>query len=119
MKELVVTVPANTDLLNLKAKLFNGFSDPSRLSILQSLTEGPRSVGEIVLQTGLSQPNTSNHLNCLRDCGLVSREQRGRYAFYGLSDERIGTLLSLADAILAESARGVYECTNYQIESNR
>lgn len=106
---------ADTNLLTLKAKLFNGFSDPSRLSILQSLVDGPRSVGEIVATTGLSQSNTSNHLNCLLGCGLVQREQRGRYVYYRLSDQRIAMVLNLADGVLADAARGFYECTRYDV----
>jgi ArsR family transcriptional regulator, cadmium/lead-responsive transcriptional repressor len=110
---MITTTTVN--LVELKSKLFNGFADPSRLSILQTLVDGPRNVGEIVEATGLSQPNTSNHLNCLHDCGLVVREKRGRSVYYQLSDKRIATLLTLAGEILADSARGVYECTRYQI----
>jgi ArsR family transcriptional regulator, cadmium/lead-responsive transcriptional repressor len=99
--------------LALKAKLFRGFSDPSRLSILESLRNGPRSVGDIVQATGLSQSNTSNHLGCLRDCGLVEAEQEGRYTLYRLSDERVGELLRLGDVLLSDVARGVYECVHY------
>lgn len=97
----------------LKAKLFRGFADPSRLSILEALRSGPLSVGEIVSTTGLSQSNTSNHLSCLHDCGLVQREPRGRNVFYQLSDPRVERLLALADELLAEVARGVYECVRY------
>ena len=97
----------------LKAKLFRGFSDSSRLSILESLRNGPLTVSEIVTVTGLSQSNASNHLNCLSDCGLVSRSQQGRYGYYRLSDPRVDALLHLADELLAEVARGVYECVRY------
>jgi ArsR family transcriptional regulator, cadmium/lead-responsive transcriptional repressor len=55
----------------------------------------------------------SNHLGCLRDCGLVTAQQQGRYAFYSLSDERVDQLLRLADDLLASVAQGVYECTRY------
>ena len=99
--------------LALKAKLFRGFSAPSRLSILEALRNGPRSVGDIVQATGLSQPNTSNHLACLRDCGLVEAEQDGRYTLYRLSDNRVGDLLKLGDVLLSDVARGVYECVHY------
>lgn len=99
--------------LELEAKLFRGFSDTSRLAILDALREGPRSVGEVVEATGLSQPNTSNHLSCLRDCGLVAREQRGRTVIYELSDERVVRLLDLADALLSDVSRGVAECVRY------
>lgn len=102
--------------LALKAKLFRGFSDPSRLSILEALRTGPLTVGEIIAETGLSQSNVSNHLGCLRDCGLVVAEQAGRYVTYHLSDDRVGDLLALAETLLADVARGVYECTRYNTQ---
>lgn len=105
--------PTNGQAIHLRAKLFRGFADPSRLAILEALRHGPRTVGEIVEITCLSQSNTSNHLGCLRDCGLVVAEQDGRYVTYRFSDDRVGELLALAEALLADVARGVYECTRY------
>lgn len=99
---------ANPKSIEIQAKLFRGFSDPSRLSILDALREGAVTVNEIVEATGLSQPNVSNHLGCLRDCGLVVSEQQGRYVYYELSDKRVGQLLMLADQLLADVAKGVY-----------
>ena len=99
-----------------KAKLIRGFSDPSRLSILETLRDGPRKVSEIVQATGLSQPNVSSHLSCLRDCGLVSTQQRGKYVIYQLSDPRVNEILDLTSSLLADVARGVYECTRYDSE---
>lgn len=104
---------SNKQATGLKAKLFSGLSDPSRLTILEALGAGPLTVTEIVQATGLSQSNTSNHLGCLRDCGLVSREQKGLYVYYELADERVEKLLHLADELLVEVARGVYECVRY------
>jgi len=100
--------------IELQAKLFRGFADASRLAILQALRAGPMTVGELVEATGLSQSNVSNHLGCLRDCGLVASEQDGRFVYYELSDKRVGQFLRLADELLAEVARGVYECTRYE-----
>ena len=105
---------ANAQSLALKSKLFRGFSDSSRLSILEALRGGSRSVGEIVSTTGLSQSNVSNHLGCLLECGLVSREPRGRFAFYRLSDPRVEALLALADELLVDVASGVDECVRYE-----
>ena len=99
--------------VNLKAKLFRGFADPSRLIILETLRDGARTVTEIIEATGLTQSNVSNHLACLWDCGLVAREQHGRYVRYRLSDERVAALLGLGDELLADVAQGVYECTRY------
>jgi DNA-binding transcriptional ArsR family regulator len=97
----------------IKAKFFRGLSDPSRLGILETLRNGQQTVSEIVAATGLSQSNTSNHLSCLADCGLVSRAQRGRNVIYQLSDPRVDSLLALAEQLLSDAARGVYECTRY------
>lgn len=108
----MISAPSKTDL---QAKLFRGFGDPSRLGILDALRNGPLTVSEIVEATGLSQPNVSNHLGCLRDCGLVIAEQEGRYVTYHLSDDRVGELLVLAESLLADVARGVYECTRYNL----
>ncbi len=104
---------ANGTELVIKSKLFRGFGDSSRLSILDALRNGPLTVAKIVETTGLSQSNASNHLGCLRDCGLVVSEQNGRYVSYRLSDDRVGDMLTLAEALLADVARGVYECTRY------
>ena len=107
---------ASPKSIEIQAKLFRGFSDPSRLSILDTLRNGALTVGEIVETTGLSQSNVSNHLGCLRDCGLVTAEQKGRFVYYELSDKRVGQLLMLADELLADVAKGVYECIRYNVK---
>lgn len=99
--------------LALQAKLFRGFSDPSRLSILEALRQGPRSVGEIVEATALSQSNASNHLACLLGCGLVTREQQGRRVIYSLAGPRVGALLGLAGELLEEVAHDLHACPGY------
>lgn len=105
--------------IDLQAKLFRGFADPSRLAILDTLRSQPLTVTEIVEETGLSQSNVSNHLSCLRDCGLVVSEQHGRYVWYQVSDARVHALLAVADELLADVARGVYECTRYNAPAER
>lgn len=97
----------------LRTKLFRGLADASRLSILDALRTRPLSVGEIVAITGLSQPNASNHLRCLSECGLVSGEQRGRFVHYRLSDQRLNDLFLLSDELLTETACAVDTCGNY------
>ena len=98
----------------VKAKLFRGFSDLSRLSLLEALCDGPLTVTALVERTGLTQSNVSNHLACLRDCGLVTATAQGRYVLYQLSDERVATLLNLAEELLAETAHGVDSCPRYE-----
>ena len=100
--------------LDLKAKLFRGLSDSSRLAILEALRDGPHSVSEVIQVTGLSQSNASNHLACLHECGLARRDPHGRFVYYGLSDERVEELLGTADALLLEVAKGIYDCVRYR-----
>ncbi|HEV2529396.1 MAG TPA: metalloregulator ArsR/SmtB family transcription factor [Thermomicrobiales bacterium] len=109
-----MTATAQPVTMTLRAKLFRGLSDPCRLVILEALRDGPLTVGELVAVTGRSQSNTSNHLACLLDCDLVVREQRGRHAVYSLADERVATLLAVADAVIADVAAGLYACTHYE-----
>lgn len=98
------------------AKLCRGLSYPSRLAILEALRSGPLSVGEIVVATALTQSNVSNQLACLHDCGLVRRDQEGRFVRYSLSDPRVEMLLRLSEELLADSARGVIACTQIGCE---
>lgn len=104
-----------TKTTDLKVKLFRGLSDPSRLAILKALCTEPLTVTEIVAATGLSQSNASNHLGCLRCCGLVICSQQGRYVRYQLSDERVTILLHLADELLEDVAKGVDSCSRYDL----
>ena len=94
-----------------RAKLFRGFADPSRLAILGALCNEPLAVHEIVERTELSQPNVSNHLRCLLDCGLVASDRDGRYR---ISSPRITVLLSDVDELLDVVAEGVEACDNYR-----
>ncbi len=109
---------STTSSIDLQAKLFRGFADPTRLSILEALLEQERTVSDLVQATGFTQPNVSNHLSCLRDCGLVTVRQQGRFSYYSLSDDRVAKLLLLADELLADVAKGVYECTRYTIKDS-
>lgn len=97
----------------LKAKLFRGLADPSRLGVLDALRDGPLSVGEIVARTGLTQPNVSMHLACLADCGLVARERRGKFAYYGIADKRVVKLLDQVEELLSEVGGFIAACARY------
>ena len=100
--------------LTLKAKLFRGLADSSRLAILEALRSGEKTVSEVVAATGLSQPNVSAHLACLRDCGLVIGRQEGRFVYYALTDPRVEDILRGAESILAGVAERIYRCTRYE-----
>ncbi|MFQ5853374.1 MAG: ArsR/SmtB family transcription factor [Candidatus Binatia bacterium] len=99
--------------LPLKAKLFRGFADPSRLAILDFLRAGPKCVYEIAGATGLSQPNTSAHLACLEDCGLVGKERDGKFIYYRIAHKEAIALLNHAEKILGKVGQHVFQCTRY------
>jgi len=100
------------EMTALKAKLFRGFSDPTRLAILDVLLEGERSVGEIAQETDTTVANVSAHLACLTGCGLVRSEKRGKYVYYRLQERGVRDLLRIAERMLARVAQQVYTCTH-------
>lgn len=89
-------------------------SGPVPVGLLEALRGGERTVGEVVEATGLSQPNASGHFACLRDCGLVTSRQDGRYIYYGFADDGLDDVLRGAETLLARAAERVYGCTRYE-----
>ena len=106
----MTTVKTTSD--PLRGLLFHGFSDRSRLAIVEALLTGERRVSDLVVATGLTQPNASMHLGCLWDCGLVAREKRGREVYYRLVDG-VTELFQAADRVLAEAGTTVGACPRY------
>ena len=100
--------------LELKAKLFRGFGDVTRLTILESLLDREKTVTEISQSVGQSQSNVSNHLSCLFECGLVKTRRDGKNRFYSIGDRRVAKLLNQTDSILSDIVNGIYSCMNYK-----
>lgn len=99
--------------LRIKAKLFRGLADSTRLAILELIREGEKSVTEVVRATGQSQSNISNHLRCLLECGLLKNQRRGRNVFYTLGNEEVTTLLEQTDKTLHEIFQNIFYCVRY------
>lgn len=99
----------------VKSKLFRGLADPSRLSILEALRTGPRTVSQVVESTGLSQSNASMHLQCLWCCGLVDRETRGKFALYRIVSRKVVRILAAAEALLGDVAPRIEACDRYEV----
>jgi DNA-binding transcriptional ArsR family regulator len=68
-------------------------ADPIRRQVLLLLLDGPSYPNELLAQIETSQPNLSNHLGCLRGCGLVRAEREGRRVRYELASERLAHAL--------------------------
>ncbi len=101
------------DRLKLKSKLFRGFADPTRLTILECLHQGEKTVSEIVQETNQSQSNVSNHLSCLLECGLVTNRREGKKIHYCISNEKVHAILEDGDNLLSEVASGLLRCVHY------
>ncbi len=100
--------------LKIKAKLFRGLADSTRLAILECLRDGEKTVTEIVRETGQSQSNVSNHLSCLLECGLVKNQRKGKNIRYNIRNAKVKILLENSDTVLSEVYREIFECTRYQ-----
>ncbi len=97
--------------MRMLAKLFDGFADPTRASILALLArKGEVSVGELVEAVGAPQPRVSNHLRCLAWCGYVRVRREGRNAFYYIADERVLEILRLGEGLLCDNLEHVESC---------
>jgi DNA-binding transcriptional ArsR family regulator len=74
------------------ADYFGLLAEPARLKILHCLCGGERSVADVVAQSGLSQTNTSRHLNMLYRAGIVGRRKDGSMVFYKLIDPNFASI---------------------------
>lgn len=99
--------------LALKAKLFRGLGDSTRLTILELLRGGEKAASQIVKETGQSQSNVSNHLACLLECGLVKNRREGKNIFYSISGRKVSRILEQSDNILSDIADEIYSCIHY------
>ena len=64
---------------------FRALADPTRRAILDLLSSGSRTSGEIAEQFGTSWPTISRHLSVLKDTGLVNAEKEGQFIRYELA----------------------------------
>jgi DNA-binding transcriptional ArsR family regulator len=84
------------------ARLGRALADPTRCRILVALLDGPGYPAQLAQQLGLSRSNVSNHLSCLRGCGLVVAAYQGRQVRYELVDQHLKRALGeLLDVVLA------------------
>ncbi|WP_425484424.1 ArsR/SmtB family transcription factor [Cellulomonas humilata] len=102
--------------LSAAACLFHGFSDPSRLVILQHLALGEHRVVDLVEHLGLAQSTVSKHLVCLRDCGLVSSRAQGRASVFSLTHpEALMDVFAAAERLLDLTGDAVTLCPTFGV----
>ncbi|TKA02081.1 ArsR/SmtB family transcription factor [Actinacidiphila oryziradicis] len=87
------------------ARFGRALADPIRCRLLLALREAPAHPSDLADAFGISRTRLSNHLACLRDCGLVVAVPVGRRTRYELADERLGHALDdLRNAVVAAEA---------------
>lgn len=87
------------DQAAILAASLKAIADPTRLrliSLVAAYDGGEACVCDLTEPVGLSQPTVSHHLKILVDAGILTREQRGKWAYYRLQP---GTLEAIAEVI--------------------
>ncbi len=91
------------------ARVGTALSNATRLEFLELLAQGERSVDELATLTGVSVANTSQHLQKLRQAGLIVGRKEGLYVYYRLAGDAVVGLLaalgSVGEAYVAEVER--------------
>lgn len=64
---------------------FKALADPTRRKILELLSQGEMTAGEIAAHFDMAKPSVSHHLNILKAAGLVTDERRGQNIVYCLN----------------------------------
>lgn len=95
----MLTLASRVDVMN---RLGRAMADHTRARILLSLLSEPGYPARLARDLKLSRTNVSNHLACLRGCGIVVAEPEGRQTRYEIADPHISAALSaLVDVTLA------------------
>ena len=95
----VLTIASRVDVMN---RLGRAMPDPTRSRILLSLLNAPGYPAQLARDLGLTRTNVSNHLSCLRGCGIVVAEPEGRQTRYEIADPPLAAALTaLVDVTLA------------------
>ena len=100
---------AKREIFENLARIGAALSSPIRIEFLELLAQAERSVEQLSALTGASVPNTSQHLQKLRQAGLVAGRKEGQYVYYRLAGDEIvallGSLGRVGEAHLAEVER--------------
>ncbi|MGW9827857.1 ArsR family transcriptional regulator, cadmium/lead-responsive transcriptional repressor [Brevibacterium pityocampae] len=97
--QCMLTIASRVDVMN---RLGRAMADPTRSRILLSLLDSPSYPAALARDLGLTRTNVSNHLACLRGCGIVVSEPEGRQTRYEIADPHLAAALTgLVDVTLA------------------
>ena len=98
--------------MDLKIKFLQGFSNKVRIQILECIKE-EKTVSQIVTDLNVSQSSISQHLACLKGCGLIVGRQEGKYMYYSLRNQQVHDLLDMFDVVLEGVQNDIACCENH------
>src|SRR5688572_24514115 len=98
--------PSSAEALTTFDRVGRALADGTRRRILLRLAAGPAYPAELALELAVSRPAMSNHLSCLRDCGLVVADPEGRRVRYRLVDGRLAHALTDLAGLRLHAAEG-------------
>lgn len=90
--------------------LFQALANETRMELIHHLRGGEKSVSELVDATGERQNSISYHLQCLTNCGFVTKEADGNERIYSLNDGVIGDVFRAIDQHIENHRDGLYTC---------
>ncbi len=91
------------------AELFRLLGEPNRLRLVVACLDGPRSVGDLAEEVGVSQSLVSQHLRLLRAGRLLKQARAGRNVFYELPDCHVRSMLTNMIEHVLEPENHVHE----------
>lgn len=95
----MLTIDSRVDVMR---RIGRAMADPTRSRVLLALLAGPGYPAQLSRDLELTRTNVSNHLTCLRGCGIVIAEPEGRRTRYEIADPHISAALTaLVDVTLA------------------
>jgi DNA-binding transcriptional ArsR family regulator len=89
-------------LYERQARICQVLVDPKRLRLLALLRDREYSVGELAETLGIAYPNVSQHLNVMRDAGLVATRRAGTSVYYRLAYPRIADACDIVREVLRQ-----------------
>lgn len=98
--------------IDKKVEFLHGFSHKTRIEILYYLIEKERSVSQILTAVDASQSSVSQHIACLKGCGLIIGRQEGKYIYYQLRNDKIKELLVNIDDVIKVLPSNIH-CQNH------
>jgi DNA-binding transcriptional ArsR family regulator len=96
-------VGSSQPISEIKAELFKALAHPARIRVLEVLSEGERSVGDLQPLVGIEASHLSQQLAVLRRARLVTSRKEGASVIYAVKDEVVVDLLRVAKRLLINS----------------